>query len=196
MFKYEVIDDFIPPYHQECIERELSSVSWKHNSNISGIGNAPLFNEDLSLSDSQSGFASNIFSTDSTKNNDILLGLCLPIVARATKIIPDSVRLDRIRAGMFLKGSGLHTPHVDYFFEHYTVLYYANESDGDTYLFNETVTPSDSAPIYPNNFTVMERVSPKRGRVLIFNGLNYHSSSLPSLNNERMAININLAKEV
>ena len=195
MFKYEVIDDFIPSYHQDCIERELSSISWTYNKNISGTGYSPTLDNDLVMSESQAGFAGNIFSTDTTKNNDVLLGLCLPIIAKAASIIPDSVRLDRIRAGMFLKGSGLHTPHVDYFFDHYTVLYYANDSDGDTHIFNEYLTLSDGIPVHPDNFTLMDRVSPKRGRVIIFNGLIYHSSSSPIDSDERLAININLTKK-
>lgn len=195
MLIYKVEDNFIPSYHQECIERHLSTVAWQYDNDISGIGNIPKFKEDLFLSKRQDGFAANIFSGE-WDDDQILLGLCLPIVAKAKESIPGKMSLERIRAGKFLAGDGgLHRPHVDYYTKHYTILYYANNSDGNTYLFNERSperSVQDGAPEYPDSFSLIASIKPKRGRVLIFDGLNYHSSSLPKISKERLAININV----
>ena len=47
----------------------------------------------------------------------------------------------RIRMGLFTKNdaeSPHHNPHVDFAEPHYTAVYYVNDSDGDTFIFNET----------------------------------------------------------
>jgi hypothetical protein len=191
MFTYEVFDDFIPEYHQKCIEKALAQAGWSENENISSMPMNPQLPEGLSLSSSQSGFSYNVFSLDTNKNNDLLVGLCLPLVAKARDVLGEDVKIERIRAGMFSKGGGLHKPHVDYYVPHYTILYYVNDSDGDTYLFNE-ISKSTDLSEYPESFSFLERVSPRRGRAVIFNGLMYHSSSCPEYNSSRIAININL----
>lgn len=76
-------------------------------------------------------------------------------------------------------------PHIDYNFNHLVLLYYVNESDGDTYIYKEKCNKN------PKNFSILEKVNFKRGNVLIFNGKNYHASSLSSKNN-RIVLNINL----
>lgn len=193
MFTYEVFDDFVPLYHQNCIEKAVQQLDWEKNDNISSIPVIPNMPDGLKISESQSGMAANIFSFDGI-NNDILIGLCLPLIAKATDILGDKTKLERIRAGMFLRGNGLHKPHVDYFSKHYTLLYYVNDSDGDTYLFNEIATPGNTFH-YPESFSLQDRISPKKGRAVIFNGLIYHSSSYPENHSSRMAININLLAE-
>lgn len=69
------------------------------------------------------------------------------------------------------------TPHVDNDNPHNVYLYYVNESDGDTFFFNE-------------NKEVIERVSHKRGRIVHFDGSIYHAGSNPSKYDRRITINI------
>jgi hypothetical protein len=81
-----------------------------------------------------------------------------------------------------------HFPHVDLNKPHKVLLYYVNDSDGDTFMFNETYSPEDE-DLLPN-LTLKERVEPKRNRAILFDGLTYHNSSSPVNNNERYIINI------
>ena len=85
-----------------------------------------------------------------------------------------------------------HLPHVDLKQPHKVLLYYVNDSDGDTFLFNEKVTPFVEGVEYPDSFSLMDSFSPKKGSAIIFNGLHYHSSSTPVDHDSRIAININL----
>lgn len=62
------------------------------------------------------------------------------------------------------------TPHIDLDEgdRHIVVLYYVVTSDGDTVIYNER-TESDT-------YTVKQRVTPKQGRVVIFDGGLYHTA--------------------
>lgn len=73
--------------------------------------------------------------------------------------------------------------HIDFRIPHYTGLYYANNSDGDTVVFNET-RPSDT-------YTEMTRSTPQRGKIFIFNGEHYHKSSRPVVTSGRAVITFN-----
>ena len=70
-----------------------------------------------------------------------------------------------------------HNKHVDQQFPHDVILYYVNDADGDTFFFD-----SDGK--------VIHRETPERGKMVIFDGSVFHSSSSPS-NNVRMTLNIN-----
>ncbi len=69
-----------------------------------------------------------------------------------------------------LKSKDADTPHIDLDegFEHTVVLYYVVSSDGDTVIYNER-TESDT-------YTVKQKVTPKQGRVVIFDGGQYHTA--------------------
>lgn len=74
-------------------------------------------------------------------------------------------------------------PHIDYDFDHKVFLYYVNDSDGDTIFFNEKEKDL-------SKMTVKNRVSPKMGTAVIFDGDIYHSPSTPKNNEYRISINI------
>ena len=57
------------------------------------------------------------------------------------------------------------------------------DSDGDTIIYNER-KESES-------YTVKERVTPKQGRIVIFDGGLYHTAEQP-LNNTRCIVNYNM----
>lgn len=83
------------------------------------------------------------------------------------------------------------TPHVDDSKNHLVMLYYVNDSDGDTFLFNEILDKnSDIRDL--KSITVKQRVSPRRGRVVIFNGQRLHAGMYPRENNYRVVINFNI----
>lgn len=75
--------------------------------------------------------------------------------------------------------------HTDQDYPHHVLLYYINDSDGDTFLFNERKGEEFT------EFTEMARVTPKAGRAILFDGLYFHSASNPINNVKRLAINYN-----
>lgn len=82
--------------------------------------------------------------------------------------------------------------HVDFSNPHLVCLYYVNSSDGDTVIYNETVHDIINLPGINNNMmTVKTTVTPVRGRVVLFDGRRYHSSSTPT-KDKRCVINFDL----
>ena len=78
------------------------------------------------------------------------------------------------------KGEREDTPHVDIVDDHFVMLYYVCDSDGDTIIYNEQ-EKSDS-------YTVQKKITPKQGRVVLFDGSYYHTAEQP-LNNIRCVVN-------
>lgn len=80
--------------------------------------------------------------------------------------------------------------HVDQFIPHYSIIYYVNDIDGDTIFYNNTLGEEyenfseklliDKDLSYWEEF---KRVSPKKGRVVIFDGKIFHRSSYPTKGN-------------
>jgi hypothetical protein len=70
-------------------------------------------------------------------------------------------------------------PHVDSSDKHYVLIYYVNDCDGDTALFDK-------------NKKIFAKISPKKGRLLMFNGNTLHAGGHPSVSQSRCVINFNL----
>ena len=82
------------------------------------------------------------------------------------------------------------TPHVDNsFIDNYSMIYYVNDSDGDTFIFNEIYNSSNPAKI--KKLTVQKKISPKKNRVVIFSGRYFHASSNPIHSENRIVLNTN-----
>ena len=78
-------------------------------------------------------------------------------------------------------------PHVDWAEPHLILLYYVNDSEGDTILYNETFNGSKIEKV-----SVMTKVSPKKGSAFLVNGEHYHSLVVPEKGDLRKVINFNL----
>jgi hypothetical protein len=99
-----------------------------------------------------------------------------------------SDRLIRAKINMLTKDSeygvnNYHIPHVDDRGDIETVIYYVNDSDGDTFVFNEK--PDESL----TEITIKDRISPVRGRLVLFDSSYLHASSSPVISSERIIIN-------
>ena len=82
------------------------------------------------------------------------------------------------------KGEREDTPHIDISdFYHFVMLYYVCDSDGDTIIFNEQEESE--------KYTVQKRVTPKQGRVVLFDGRFYHTAEQP-VDNIRCVVNYDL----
>ena len=103
----------------------------------------------------------------------------------------------RVRAGLFFKHPD-HSPHlchVDAKLPHTTAVYYVNDCDGDLVIYNETYKSHPwTVPLVP---TEINKFHPAQGKLVVFDGAHYHSSSYPTKKSMRLAITFNfLSKEV
>lgn len=85
----------------------------------------------------------------------------------------------RCRARMTLnrEKTRVEDKHVDYNFPHLVLLYYINSTDGDTIIYE--------------NDRIVERITPKRRRCVLFDGTLFHASS-SSTASPRIVLNTNM----
>lgn len=118
----------------------------------------------------------------------------LPMAAAAHM----QVELDRILAGRaFLQLPLAHTAsvdklHVDSVIKHIVLLYYVCDSDGDTLIVDKRYEGgSREVNLDVNDFEIIKRVTPKKGRAVLFDGSYYHTAEQP-VKNIRCILNFNL----
>lgn len=83
-------------------------------------------------------------------------------------------------------------PHIDpAFFEkegdNWIFLYYLNDADGDTFIFNEVAEDG-----LPEKLTLRKRISPKANSGILFRDNIFHASSNPVRSRRRLNLNFNL----
>jgi hypothetical protein len=74
--------------------------------------------------------------------------------------------------------------HINQKTPHLVLLYYVNDADGETILFDKTTDDiQDDDDMYldeRHKFNVANKITPKQGRILLFDGRTYHSASSPT----------------
>ena len=90
-----------------------------------------------------------------------------------------------------------HLPHIDSWYEHYNVIYYMNDGDGDTFIMDQTnkdYNVDDFNFVKTAKWTVKKRITPKKGKIIAFPGHYYHASSPNRKDPYRIVLNINFAE--
>ncbi len=84
-------------------------------------------------------------------------------------------------------------PHVDFSTArpYSTLVYYVDDSDGDTIIFDKIFREDDATydPVNTGKLTELLRVTPKKGVGLFFNGHRYHAGNFPIKFSSRIIIN-------
>lgn len=167
----------------------LNEVPWYHYSDISGC--------DRSLKDSRylksSGFCHVVYNND--KPNSMLFDNFLNL-QRITEELADAfgVRVEkllRIKLNLTTPILGNTTenfcmPHRDFPFDHHVFLYYINDSDGDTIFFDKEIDLNEP------QLKINRRITPEKGKCVLFDGAIYHTQSNPIKNATRLNINIDV----
>lgn len=110
----------------------------------------------------------------------------------------------RVRIGLLQRAYPDDLPwnneHVDSPAPHYTAVYYVNDTDGPTYIFDQKITDvphknktEDQVLKYVNSteFTVAHANTPKKGSCVMFDGQRFHASSKPREHANRIVIAFN-----
>ena len=82
----------------------------------------------------------------------------------------------------YLNGAHVDLPN----YPHKTALIYMNDSDGKTVIYNERWQPGYDGP-----FTVAQEIDAVANRMLIFDGMRYHSGTTPAKTPRRVILNVN-----
>ena len=186
-----VIDDFISLEYQEKIKQDLLGLDnifpWHYSEDVTAAGDfdsqhrPAMSHQYVQIDD----------DNDTSEIISVYHHLFTPLLSKACQYlkIPET---EVIQGRSFLQWplvnidtSVVDLPHIDLDEgdEHIVVLYYVVDSDGDTIIYNErTESPS---------YTEKQRVSPKQGRVVIFEGGQYHTAEQPT-KGTRCIVNYNL----
>ena len=185
-----VIDDFISLEYQEKIKQDLLGINnnfpWFHTEDVTDAGELTsqhrpaLAHQYVNLNDD-----------DVSEIESIFHHLFTPLLSKACQHLK-MPQTEVIQGRSFLQfplknidTSVVDTPHIDLDEgeEHIVVLYYVIDSDGDTVIYNERTKS--------NTYTEKQRVTPKQGRVVIFEGGQYHTAEQPT-KGTRCIVNYNL----
>ncbi len=188
---YIEIDDYLPPDQQEILKRELIHPSFPWGMSLNSVyGNDGIIRDDDPV-----GFFHTFMYQGQPKSEDFgLVAGLLEGLEAATYGRVKIKSLDRIRGGLFTKHPSNipHAPHVDGEYPHWTAVYYVNDCDGDFILYNETYPEYDNLYRKDNSqFTIKHICKPKQGKLIVFDGKHFHSSSFPNIKPLRIAITFN-----
>ena len=73
---------------------------------------------------------------------------------------------------------------------HLVVLYYVNDSEAQTIIYEDKFDTVENRPKI-SELKIKQKVTPKQGRVVMFNGLHWHTAEQPE-ENVRCIINYNV----
>lgn len=173
-----VVDNFIPVKFQQELEDLLLGVSfpWKYAPNTYGSDNNVMKNSNISETPQ---FVHLLFNYPNYISE--FFSLIRPLLYFTELNYTEIMRMKAnflYKNQNFIKGT-YHTPHIDSpkdGNEYKTILYYVNDSDGDTVFFDSTGN-------------INKCFSPKRGRAIIFDSTLYHASTSPVISDKRIVIN-------
>jgi len=188
MFKTTVIDDALDRVAAHDLHSMIMrEATWKFLNDVSGAENQSFPSH---------GFAHLMKHPDA----DNVSNLYKPVTGLFTDVFKSFDLSDIYHTRIFLQlplaepymkeHNGVHVDLPDTL-PHVAAVYYVNGSDGETIIYEQT---SDTIAGGANvKLTEHARVKPKRGRLVLFDGLRYHCSSQPKIN-YRCIINFDLLK--
>jgi hypothetical protein len=194
--KFLILDNVISKSYLEQLIDNIFDYNWKFSSNLT-YGDNKDYVDSL---DMEYGFSASL--TESQRH--FILPLILKICDLSDIKITNKNQVDRITPRlqtMLSSNNQINDIHIDSGENHYVIIFYPHNIDGETILYNETNLDL-SYPKYDKmnpyerkeatkNFTILKKISPKENRAVVFNGNRYHASSSPS-KGPRCIININI----
>jgi len=181
--KHILFENLIPDSYSSTILSEFNNLSWQFTDSASGVENNYDKNN-KNIKDSVQ-FVHPIFDKDPLSS---IYSLVYPILWFFEKEAGyNIVDVLRIKANSLTRdGEDLRyqPPHIDMASAGYhSLIYYINDSDGDTILFNEDLYHGH------DNLTECTRITPTKGSAVLLPSHLFHSSSCPIDSKRRLVIN-------
>lgn len=202
-----IFDDLVPTFFQDYIEEYMTRVNFNLGSTgmgTSGVGDNLIKKMGLKNIKEHFQLVHTVYNDQSNRVNNlgedsVFLTPMYLALAKIESFLPSiDFYLNRIKINLQANvdksfKDHYNLPHMDVTFKgdkSLTMLYYVNDSDGDTFFFEEN-DPYMVIKDY-NNLTLHKRISPKKGRVVIFRSDRIHAGSHPVDSPYRMVINYNV----
>lgn len=189
----KILTDFVPDFYQDQIAEYVlgPEIPWSYNSNT-------LYGDRKSNEKFKALWTDDVtFATSTTKETWQLVHMITetcPIYSHAKTLLTlagvDAQRLSRIKCNIMFKDTEFpeqfyNTPHADGNAGMQSLLYYVDDSDGDTVFFNEHYTPG----VKQTGLTEYARCTPRKGTAVLFDSDRFHCSTPPRINARRAVIN-------
>jgi len=189
-----IIEKFLPPLYENILENVFLSndiLTWTKVENIAFAEDRIEYSKD----DVRIGYAHTMADEDHVfpYPRSEAFHFVFPMVINAFDCIGFQVN-NFITARAFLTEpiyKDTEPVHVDCVDPHWTCLYYPHTVDGDTVFMEEFYPDVSLKDIKNTKFTEFIRVSPRKGRCVLFNGHRYHCS-YRSEHRTRVVINCNV----
>lgn len=182
----KVIENFLPESYADSLETICRNIPWYLYENISGFVKSD--SSEVNTGNFQFGF-SHVAFMDGVKKSEHFESI-LPLIyfmEEKTGIKVNQLYRVRLALNTSIGADTQHNAHVDMEIPHKVLLYYVNDSDGDTIMYNEM---HDLGLDAPESYSVYKRVKPAKNKAVVFDGWRYHSSSKPVSTATRFIINI------
>jgi hypothetical protein len=184
-----IIDQAVPPVIQDLLESVAlgDKLNWFRSQHATyAEGSSLIFPLTPDAVDVQQ-FTHSIYEVDKPVSH--LFHTVLPVITAIPYTIKQMIRIKmNLCVYAQLDNADAHgMPHVDFTEIKeplISAIYYVNDSTGDTLIFNQRF--GQSPPL-----TIKTRVTPKKGRLLVFDGALLHAGNTPRNNTPRVNINFN-----
>jgi hypothetical protein len=190
-----VIDDVISETYQDYIQKLLLDVPWYLKTTLDENTSTDKRERFTSVP----GWANVIFNRDGVVQRELYNAL-MPLAYIACDKIDFKVEEIYFARSFFQQPypgiHGISNPHVDINdVNHLVCLYYVMDADGDTVFFDKRNTNLDGNRPSFVDYTITHSVTPKKGRCVLFDGRQYHATTVPQ-NGPRCVVNFNLGGNV
>lgn len=197
--EYVVLDDFMPPSLVNHIEQVMmfnDNLAWGFRDSTAGVDDIDTDNENIKETFQ---FQSNLYDHDSGPTSPFFNDI-QPIMFFAEHALGFTTQnVSRIKANTLVQVAGAegkyHPPHMDLMNDNgYAMVYYVHDADGETVLFDKRFKQAfKHDPKYLNHgaydLKEIARITPKKGRALLFHSNRFHASSNPVVATRRVIIN-------
>jgi len=185
----KIIDNFLTKTYFNTLQRLLEGdmFDWYYQESISSDDD-----------NSQQSFGFSSWIIDPAGNSRGFADLFTGFLAQAQDVYEDSSGILRCRADMVLSNGQpyTHTAHVDINeTPHYSCVFYVNESDGNTIIYNEK-SQSNIVSFAEQDLTILQVVEPKPNRLVIFDGQYIHTGCSPVSTKRRIIVNTNILRTI
>jgi len=186
-----IVDDFLDnALFLQIQEEVINSEAWTFNPGISV--------EDEGDPRTFYGFASGVVDEEEPENYLYEYGTHIPLIKRLNEEVKRKFNLTKVlRCRMDMttfRGEDPITfaPHIDLDGLHMTSIFYINDSDAPTIIYDQMRLYGDvEQPLKVVKLTVKERVYPKENRLVLFKGNHVHTGMCPTTSSCRILINTN-----
>jgi hypothetical protein len=193
--KYLIIEDLLNKDESNFVEKKLYDpfFPWYLSADKDNEGNrytvlpeiVKQWKDDINVVDKGQFVHSFLYvENDKLIENSINKDIALKIISNfINKTQIKNLSILRAKANLLTESkkyskSSYGVPHIDYDTKHYVLIYYVNDCDGDTVLFDE-------------NKKIYKKISPKKGKGLFFKGDTLHAGGHPVDTSTRCVINFN-----